>query len=339
MKEFNTNIMARNVVESIETYATVSGEVAVLFLREALKNGAREDFMRNLNVCISAAAKHPTHAGALITILLDSILAEKSSLDAETAEHLLAAITNKDSLGRTPLHYAATIIYPKTSLEADIKSKRVACEKLLDVLEQADMAKKGSSIKGLTCQLVKDFYKKSGADFRFYFFRRYGTSTEVSASYKDSCDERQNVEGTRVFETAQAQEIFDCLKSLGAIAAEPKNELLITEDVYERADRTLKHYADGSIMRSALNQESSDGLTVLGCLLDMDNIDRLEGVSLNHGEVGGETVEFINWLVTKGADINATWKHGSGTICEKLADIKFDAAVLLLIVLLRAAKK
>lgn len=335
MKEYTANIIARNVLEAILS-SNVSGEVAVLFLREALKNDARKDLVQNLDACLFAAAEHPTHAGSLITILLDDIVAEKVPLNAEMAEHLLSAITKQDQLGRTPLHVAATI--SQCPDEKAVGQRFIACEKLLVVLGQADRVKKSNSIKGLTCQLVKDFYKKSGADFRLLFLK-CDTSTEVSASYKDSFDQRQNVGETRVFENGQAKEIFDCLKSLEAITVEPKNELLITKDVYDRAVRILENYADGSIMRNALNQQSSDGRTVLGYMLDLEHIDKLKGIGLEREDANGVAVNFLHVLVRAGADINATWKHGYGTICEELARISCDNAVLLLIALLRAAKQ
>ena len=335
MKTYTANIIARNVLEAILS-SNVSGEVAVFFLREALKHDARKDLVQNLDACLFAAAEHPTHAGSLITILLDDIIAEKATLNAEMAAHLLSAITKQDQLGRTPLHVAATI--SQCPNENAIGERYDACKKLLDVLEQADRAKKSNSIKGLTCQFVKDFYEKSGADFRLLFLKG-DTSTEVSASYKDSFDQRQNVGETRVFENGQAQEIFDCLKSLGAIAAEPKNELLITEEVYDRAVRILEQYADGSIIRNALNQRSSDGRTVLGYMLDLEHIDWLKGVSMGREDADGVAVNLLYVLVRNGADINATWKHGYGTICEELARISCDNAVLLLVSLLRASKQ
>lgn len=103
--------------------------------------------------------------------------------------------------------------------------------------------------------------------------------------------------------------------------------------------RILEQYADGSIIRNALNQRSSDGRTVLGYMLDLEHIDWLKGVSMGREDADGVAVNLLYVLVRNGADINATWKHGYGTICEELARISCDNAVLLLVSLLRASKQ
>lgn len=343
MIERTVRIVAESVLDAFAAPVNnVSGDTAAMLLREALQTDARKDIHHMLSYYLHAAAAHPTHAGVFITMLLDSVLEKThNTIDIGKAEYLLTEIRKQNGDGRTPLHIAATIY--ECPDEAAVMDRYVACEKLLEVLKLAEKVKRGNSIEGLTSQLVCDFYDEAGGDVRVTFSSLETSEfPEVSGKYKDCNDGSCDIGGIRTFPREQAQEIFRCLKSMNAIAAAPKNELLITEDVYSRAKRFLEENVNNLNLRDDLEHQSKDGRTVLAHAFDVEYIDKLKGISLGEGRESepGEAVKLANLLVQNGANINASsGRDRSPTICEALAQTCCDNAILMLVAFIRATEQ